>query len=98
MGKRMPCSDELKDKHLDMMLQMAYKYENALKSQQMLDELEEAGKECSEADARDAFALFLKKCQSAPHHPPDCGSGGMCCAGHGNSHAVCDSQGRCYTR
>ena len=63
MGKRMPCSDELKDKHLDIMLQMAYKYENALKSQQMLDELEEAGKKCSEADARDAFALFLKKCE-----------------------------------
>ena len=36
MSNRMPCSDELKDKHLDMMLQMAYKYENALKSQQML--------------------------------------------------------------
>ncbi len=63
MSKRMPCSDELKDKHLDMMLQMAYKYDNALKSQQMLDELEEAGKKCSEADARDAFALFLKKCE-----------------------------------
>lgn len=63
MSKRMPCSDEFKDKHLDMMLQMAYKYENALKSQQMLDELEEAGKKCSEADARDAFALFLKKCE-----------------------------------
>lgn len=61
MSKRMPCSDELKDKHLDMILKMAYEYENTLKSQQMLGELEEVGKECSEADSRNAFALFLKK-------------------------------------
>lgn len=61
MGKRMPCSDELKDEHLDMMLRLAYKYESALNARQALDELEEDGKECSEADARDAYALFLKK-------------------------------------